>query len=96
MKCPWCGFEAPPRTVHGHLGEVHAREVRLEDSESSRSYTIVCPICGDRYRHPVKPRSSDARFVEEHLREIRLVAFDMLVNHLLAEHEPEPATEEAR
>jgi hypothetical protein len=35
----------------------------------------------------IKPRSRDPRFIEEFQREIRLVAFDMLVNHLIAEHE---------
>lgn len=87
MQCPWCEFAGEPRKLHAHLGEEHAEEVRFEDRGSSRWYGITCPRCGDGYEHMIKPRSRDPAFIEEFQREIRLVAFDMLVNHLIAEHE---------
>jgi len=87
MGCPWCEFSGEPRALHAHLGEAHEDGVRFEERGSSRWYVVTCPVCGDGYEHLVKPRSRDPRFVEEFQHEIRLVAFDMLVNHLIAEHE---------
>ena len=86
MDCPWCDFVGTPRELHAHLGEAHPEQVRFEERGSSRFYGIECPICDEGYEHIVKPRSRDPGFMEEFQREIRLVAFDMLVNHLLGEH----------
>ena len=49
-------------------------------------YVVECPECGAVHEQPIKPRSTDPSFVEEFEAEIRLVGFDMLVNHLMAEH----------
>lgn len=87
MNCPWCEFEASPRQLHAHLADVHEDVVTVEERESSRVYGITCPICGSTYEQPIKPRLRDAGFLEEFAGEIRLVAMDMLVNHLIAEHE---------
>ncbi len=86
MICPYCDHEATPRAVHAHLADQHAEEVHVVTTSTRRSYDIVCPVCGDGYSQPIKPRLLDPTFLEEFDREIRLVAFDMLVNHLLAEH----------
>lgn len=86
MNCPLCGFDGAPRAVHAHLAEAHPDQVRFEDRGANRWYRVTCPTCGAGYEHIVKPRSRDPGFVAEHQAEIRLVAFDMLVNHLLAEH----------
>ena len=101
MNCPFCTFEASPRTLHAHLGEQHSAAVRFEDRGDRWYYALECPICGDGYEREIKPRGRDPGFVEEFSAQIRLVAFDMLVNHLLGEHEglelpedtddPEPA-----
>jgi hypothetical protein len=87
VECPFCDLAAPPRELHAHLLERHADQVTVEDGESRRIYRIECPTCGAEYSQPIKPRLRDAGFVQEFDREIRLVAFDMLVNHLIAEHE---------
>jgi hypothetical protein len=103
VRCPWCDFDEPPRALHAHLGEAHPEQVRFEEKMGRSFYAIDCPICGDGYEQQIKPRGRDPGFVEEFSRQIRLVAFDMLVNHLLAEHgegvetgngaaEPEPET----
>lgn len=89
MKCPWCDFEDHPRALHAHLGEEHPEEVVFEERIGRIFYGITCPHCGDGYRHEIKPRGRDPGFVEEFNAQIRLVAFDMLVNHLLVEHDPE-------
>ncbi|HEY0398665.1 MAG TPA: hypothetical protein VGF00_09780, partial [Acidimicrobiia bacterium] len=82
-----CSFEGPPRTLHAHLGEQHQEAVRFEDRGDRWFYALDCPICGDGYEREIKPRGRDPGFVEEFSAQIRLVAFDMLVNHLLGEHE---------
>jgi hypothetical protein len=102
LNCPFCSFEGPPRMLHAHLGEQHPEAIRFEDRGERWFYALDCPLCGDGYEREIKPRGRDPGFVEEFSAQIRLVAFDMLVNHLLGEHEdlqippdeePEPETE---
>lgn len=88
MNCPWCTFTGGPRSVHAHLSEAHAEQVRVEERGTRRLYAIECPVCGAGYEHEVKPRLRDPAVMQEIQTEIRMVAFDMLVNHLLVEHEP--------
>ncbi|MCL4413879.1 MAG: hypothetical protein M1522_03900 [Actinobacteria bacterium] len=90
MNCPWCTWTSPPRALHAHLADVHPEGVQFEEADRSRSYVVVCPLCGASHVQPIKPRSRDPDFLAEYEREIRLVGFDMLVNHLLAEHDDAP------
>jgi transcription elongation factor Elf1 len=87
MNCPWCEFEAGPRALHEHLGERHGDAVIATADEGHARYEITCPQCGARYQHVVRKGRRDPSFLTEFEREIQLVALDMLVNHLLAEHE---------
>jgi hypothetical protein len=87
VNCPFCAFEGSPRTLHAHLGEQHPEAIRFETQGGRSFYALDCPICGDGYEREIKPRGRDPGFVEEFSAQIRLVAFDMLVNHLLGEHE---------
>jgi hypothetical protein len=91
--------------LHAHLGDQHPEAIRFEDRGERWFYALDCPLCGDGYEREIKPRGRDPGFVEEFSAQIRLVAFDMLVNHLLGEHEdleipeddepePEPETTE--
>ncbi len=89
MNCPWCDFEGHPRALHEHLGGSHPEVVRFEERGSERFYAIECPVCRQGYEHVVKPRLRDPGFMDEFQQEIRLVGLDMLVNHLLVEHEPD-------
>ena len=73
--------------LHAHLGEQHPDAIRFEDKGGRSFYAVTCPVCGDGYEREIKPRGRDPGFVEEFSAQIRLVAFDMLVNHLLGEHE---------
>lgn len=88
MNCPFCSFVGPPRALHAHLGASHPEAVRFEDRGERWFYALDCPLCGDGYEREIKPRGRDPGFVEEFSAQIRLVAFDMLVNHLMGEHEP--------
>jgi hypothetical protein len=87
MQCPFCSFDGPPRSLHAHLGEQHADAVRFEERGERSFYALTCPLCGDGYEREIKPRGRDPGFVDEFSAQIRLVAFDMLVNHLMGEHE---------
>ncbi|MST31807.1 hypothetical protein GHK86_03565 [Acidimicrobiaceae bacterium USS-CC1] len=89
MRCPWCDFEGPLRPLHAHLAVSHPEQVRFEDRSGGdrQVYAVACPICGAGYEQTIKPRHAPD-FVDEYRREIRLVAFDMLLNHLVGEHEP--------
>lgn len=87
MTCPWCDFDGSPRELHGHLTADHLERVEVAVRKERRYYRIECPVCGSSYEKEIKPRYSDPRFLEEYRREISLVGFDMLINHLMAEHE---------
>lgn len=94
MRCPFCAETGPDedrsiRRLHAHLADQHADRVRFDDLGERSAYAVVCPYCEEQYRQPMRKSAGDAEFLREHGRQIRLVAFDMLINHLLAEHEPE-------
>ena len=87
MHCPFCSFDGPPRSLHAHLGDQHADAVQFEERGGRTFYALACPICGDGYEREIKPRGRDPGFVDEFSTQIRMVALDMLVNHLMGEHE---------
>jgi hypothetical protein len=87
VNCPYCEFEAGPRALHAHLGERHGDAVVAVVADGKARYEVTCPRCGARYQHVVRKGGRDPGFLTEFEREIQLVALDMLVNHLLAEHE---------
>ncbi len=86
MECPWCEFSGAPRALHAHFGTAHPEGVRFETRGARNVYVVECPICHAGYDQTIKPGTQDPTFLEEFQREIRLVGFDMLVNHLLATH----------
>jgi hypothetical protein len=88
MTCPYCGLQAPPRQLHAHLAEAHPEGVAFVERGSRRFYALDCPICHAGYEQAIKPGVGDPAILVELEREIRLVGFDMLVNHLLGEHTP--------
>lgn len=97
MNCPWCPLSLQLGELHGHLADAHGELVTLARSATgTHTYEVRCPICGARYDRRIKPRVADEAFLAEFDREIRLVALDMLVCHLAAEHmadqdAPDPA-----
>lgn len=91
MRCPWCPYEAPVRGLHAHLARDHGDRIRVFARDDRQFYEVVCPYCGQSYDQRIKKAGPDDAFVTEFEQQIRMVAFDMLINHLLVEHEPQPA-----
>ncbi len=90
MNCPYCDFTGPRMKLHRHLGEMHLDAVVTEAGEDGRMrYVIQCPLCELKYQHRVKPRYTDAGFLQEFRAEIGLVAFDQLLYHLAEKHSPQ-------
>jgi hypothetical protein len=87
VSCPYCSVELGIRALHAHLVEDHAERIESEPYGDSTAYVVTCPLCGEHYRKVMRKSGKVAGFVDEFDRHIRLVAFDMLINHLLAEHE---------
>jgi hypothetical protein len=88
MNCPYCIFRDSRGAVHRHLAEKHGALViiRVDEASGRRFYGITCPVCRAPYEHQVKPRNFDPSFLQEFDREIKLVAFDMLLYHMQGEH----------
>lgn len=86
MNCPYCGAAFDLRALHAHLAQAHPAEVVTEEAGDRIVYVVTCPHCGAQYRKPIKKGAADPGFLDEFAGQIRLVAFDMLLNHLLAEH----------
>lgn len=97
MRCPLCEYDAARGEVHKHLADDHPEAVEMwtEAASAKMRYRVQCPLCEDAHEARVKPRSHDPEFLTTFAHEIRLVAFDMLLNHLEAEHEALPAGEPA-
>jgi hypothetical protein len=89
MMCPYCATAGSRGALHRHLVDAHHDVVATEVDQGAGQmfYVIACPHCGGRIRHQVKPRWRDPRFLDEFGREIRLVAFDLLLLHLEDAHD---------
>jgi hypothetical protein len=98
MRCPTCALEAPRGELHVHLADAHHELVEAwSDAATGRMrYRVSCPLCGAAHEHRVKPRGRDPSFLATYEREVRLVALDMLLHHLEAEHATEPDPTEGR
>ena len=88
MSCPYCDESGGLMATHRHLVDAHLEmvETRHEEETGKMYYLVPCPFCGLKYRHRVKPRRSDAHFLEEFKGEIAMVAFDQLLYHVLQAH----------
>ncbi len=93
MRCPWCeDFEGGHRSLHEHLSTHHPDSVILTiDDEGRVFYEMHCPLCSQRHRQLIR-KGGDAEFLARQDSTIRMVALDMLVTHLMAEHDTENET----
>ncbi len=90
MRCPYCDLSATRPALHAHLTDDHPDEVVTEVTLGGRRFMeLACPACDESHRREVKPRYNDPNFLEEHYREIRLVAFDMFLYHWQDQHDQE-------
>ncbi len=85
MKCPYCSYTGHRMDLHAHLMEKHAQEVRVfvHKVTGKMSYEITCPVCGESWMKPLKKAPAA---LQEYVREIRLVVFDLFLYHLETEH----------
>ncbi len=94
MRCPFCDRTGTRPELHAHLTDDHDERVITEqDSWGRRFMELNCPLCDEGHRKEVKPRYNDPQFLEEHYREIRLVAFDMFLYHWEEAHGEETSDE---
>lgn len=84
MTCAYCSLSGHRRALHAHLAADHASEVktRFDEGTGRMFFTVSCPKCGQTIEKRVKPRWKNPEFLDEFSREIRLVAFDLLLYHL--------------
>ncbi len=93
MRCPYCERTGSRPQLHAHLTDDHPDEVVTEVSWGRRFMELQCPACDESHRTEVKPGYNDPSFLEEHYREIRLVAFDMFLYHWQDQHGKETSDE---
>lgn len=87
MHCFTCatgelGYEG----LHRHLLEAHPELVTVEVDGPTPQFVVACPCCPEQYRQAIKRGRVGADFVQEFAAEIRLVATDICVQHLIGEH----------
>lgn len=85
MTCPHCYFVGHRMDLHAHLVDEHAEEVKvyIDEELGKMVFEMSCPICKDHVKQPLRKR---AAVLEEYTREIRMVAFDLLLYHLEEKH----------
>jgi len=89
LRCPYCAFDdAPRRALHAHVVDTHGSQVKttVDEGAGRLFYDLACPFCSQSLRKEINPRGRDPAFLEEFAREIRLVAFDLLLHHIEADH----------
>lgn len=86
MICPHCNLSGHRMDLHAHLVQAHGEEIKIyvEEASGKLVYEMACPLCNDSVKQPLK---KPAAALEEYQREIRMVAFDLLLYHVQAKHE---------
>jgi len=82
-------MEGARQVIHAHLVEQHGDKVvgRRDEQAGKLFYRLDCPQCDEYSEREVNPRGRDLTFLQAYEREIRLVAFDLLLYHIEAAHE---------
>ncbi len=84
----WCSAQASmarsPSTCPARSRNGSSRAHWPQRLPRMKAGSMACPICKDSVKQPLKKR---AAVLEEYQREIRLVAFDLLLYHLQEKHE---------
>ncbi len=86
MNCPYCNFSGHRMDIHAHVVDTHPEEVQIyqDDELGKMVYELNCPMCDEGVKAPMPKR---AAILEEYKREIRMVAFDLLLYHIQEIHE---------
>ncbi|MCI0443742.1 hypothetical protein L0244_15360 [bacterium] len=71
--------------LHAHLLNEHSEKVQIyiDEATGKMVYELTCPICNEVAKKQLRKR---AEILEEYQREIRMVAFDLLLFHLESSH----------
>ncbi|RMG66728.1 MAG: hypothetical protein D6715_06215 [Calditrichaeota bacterium] len=93
MQCPYCNFNGHRMDLHAHLMEQHAEQVKVfvHRVTGKMMYEFQCPLCEEHWLKPLKKRPSD---LQAYVREIRMVAFDLFLYHLMLDHGQDAADAE--
>ncbi|RMD99987.1 MAG: hypothetical protein D6814_04525 [Calditrichaeota bacterium] len=85
MKCPYCDFEGHRADLHAHLTDTHPDGIKIYVDAGSQKlvFEMSCPICHQSVKQPLKKKAS---ILEEYKREIRMVAYDILLYHFMDNH----------
>jgi hypothetical protein len=92
VKCPHCTFEGRRMDLHAHLVQAHPEgvDIFIDPGEGRMVFEMRCPICSESVRQRLK---KSAAVLESYKREIRMVAFDLLLYHLAEKHPDAAAAE---
>ncbi len=84
MECPYCNKNAGRMTIHHHMVESHRDEIDIDIE--NRLFRYGCPEC--EIEAEVEPGTGveDAEDIEKFQREITMMMFDKLLNHLESNH----------
>jgi hypothetical protein len=84
MHCPYCDVDGSRQVIHAHLTDTHGDKViaRRDEQTDKLFYRLDCPRCDEYSEREVNPRGRDPTFLQAFEREIRLVAFDLLLYHI--------------
>jgi hypothetical protein len=84
MHCPYCDVNGSRQVIHAHLTDSHGDKViaRRDEQTGKLFYRLDCPQCDEYSEREVNPRGRDPTFLQAFEREIRLVAFDLLLYHI--------------
>ncbi len=84
MRCLYCNSEGSRQVIHAHLTYRHGDKVvgRRDEQTGKLFYRLDCPLCDEYSEREVNPRGRDPTFLQTFEREIRLVAFDLLLYHI--------------
>jgi hypothetical protein len=71
--------------LHAHLVDRHPDRVTIgrDETDDRIFFEMSCPLCGEHVKQPLKKRAS---LLQGYEREIRLVAFDLLLYHVQEKH----------
>jgi len=69
--------------LHAHLVDEHEDAVTIGQEGESLFFEMTCPACDEHMKQPLRKRASMLRGYE---REIRMVAFDLLLYHVQDQH----------
>jgi len=69
--------------LHAHLVDDHTDAVTIGRDGEKLFFEMACPICDEHVKETLRKRAS---MLEGYEREIRMVAFDLLLYHVQEKH----------